>query len=78
MQSWLEGLKEVSKRSYVSPYNIAQIYARLGDKEQALIWLEQAYNNRDSKMTYAKVEPAFDPLRSDARFQKLLHRLAMP
>ena len=78
MQSWLEGLKEVSKRSYVSPYNIAQIYARLGDKEQALSWLEQAYNDRDSKLTYAKVEPAFDPLRSDPRFQKLLQRLAMP
>jgi hypothetical protein len=78
MQSWLEGLKEVSKRSYVSPYNIAQIYARLRDKEQVLIWLEQAYNDRDSKLTYVKVEPAFDPIRSDPRFQRLQQRLAMP
>jgi TolB-like protein/Tfp pilus assembly protein PilF/predicted Ser/Thr protein kinase len=78
LQSWLEGLKEVAKRGYVSPYNIAQIYARLGDKEQAINWLEQAYNDRDSKLTYLKVEPAFDEIRSDPRTQQLLQRLAIP
>ena len=78
LQSWLEGLKEVSKRGYVSPYNIAQIYARLGEKDQALAWLEQAYNQRDSKLTYMKIEPAFDEIRSQPRFQQLLHRLAFP
>jgi tetratricopeptide (TPR) repeat protein len=78
LQSWLGGLKEVSKRGYVSPYNIAQIYARLGDYNQAIDWLEQAYNGRDSKLTYVKVEPAFDGLRSDSRFQKLLQRLGLP
>jgi serine/threonine protein kinase/tetratricopeptide (TPR) repeat protein len=78
LQSWLEGLQEVSKRGYVSSYNIAQIYARLGDKYQALVWLEKAYNERDSKLTYVKVEPAFDGIRSDPQFQKLLQRLAMP
>src|SRR5205807_7987454 len=78
MQSWLEGLKEVSKRGYVSGYNIAQIYGRLGEKDQALAWLEQAYNQRDSKLTYMKIEPAFDEIRSQPRFQQLLHRLAFP
>jgi len=78
LQSWLGGLKEVSKRGYVSPYNIAQIYARLGDNNQAIGWLERAYNERDSKLTYVKVEPAFDGLRSDSRFQKLLQRLVLP
>ena len=78
LQSWLGGLKEVSKRGYVSPYNIAQIYALLGDYNQAIDWLEQAYNGRDSKLTYVKVEPAFDGLRSDSRFQKLLQRLGLP
>jgi serine/threonine protein kinase/tetratricopeptide (TPR) repeat protein len=78
LQSWLEGLKEVSKRGYVSPYNIAQIYGRLGEKDQALAWLEQAYNQRDSKLTYMKIEPAFDEIRSQPRFQQLLHRLAFP
>jgi tetratricopeptide (TPR) repeat protein len=78
LKSWLEGLQEVSKRGYVSPYNIGQIYAQLGDKTQALAWLEKAYNERDSKLTYLKVEPAFDGIRSDPQFQRLLQRLAMP
>jgi tetratricopeptide (TPR) repeat protein len=78
MQSWLEGLKEVSKRGYVSGYNIAQIYAQLGEKTQALVWLDQAFNQRDSKLTYVKVEPAFDQLRTDPQFQQLVQRLGMP
>ena len=78
MQSWLEGLKEVSKRGYVSAYNIAQIYAQLGEKAQAMTWLEQALNQRDSKLTYVKVEPAFDSVRSDPQFQQIVQRLGMP
>jgi eukaryotic-like serine/threonine-protein kinase len=78
MKSWLEGLKEVSKRGYVSSYNIAQIYARLGDKSQALTSLEQAYSERDSNLTYVNVEPAFDNLRSDLRFKKIVQQLALP
>jgi serine/threonine protein kinase/tetratricopeptide (TPR) repeat protein len=78
MKSWLEGLKEVSKRGYVSSYNMAQIYARLGDKAQALASLETAYSQRDSNLTYVKVEPAFDELRSDPRFQKIVQQLALP
>ena len=78
MKSWLEGLKEVSKRGYVSPYNIAQIYARLGDKSQALSSLEQAYEQRDSNLTYVRVEPAFDEVRTDTRFQRVVQQLNMP
>jgi tetratricopeptide (TPR) repeat protein len=78
LQGSLEGLKEVSKERYVPPYNVAQIYARLEDKQQTLAWLERALNERDTKLTYVKVEPAFDAIRSDPRFQQLLQRLAMP
>jgi tetratricopeptide (TPR) repeat protein len=78
LQGSLEGLKEVSKERYVPPYNVAQIYARLEDKQQTLVWLERALNERDTKLTYIKVEPAFDAIRSDPRFQQLLQRLAMP
>jgi tetratricopeptide (TPR) repeat protein len=77
MKSWLEGLKEVSKRGYVSSYNIAQIYARLGDKNQALASLETALEERDSNLTYAKIEPAFDDLRSDPRFKRVVQQLNM-
>ena len=78
MKSWLEGLKEVSKRGYVSSYNMAQIYARLGDKSQALASLETALEQRDSNLTYVKVEPAFDNLRSDPRFKRVVQQLNMP
>ena len=57
---------------------MAQIYARLGDKNQALAALEQAYHDRDSNLTYVKVEPAFDDFRSDPRFQKIVQQLALP
>jgi len=78
LQSSLEGLNEVSKRGYVSSYNIAQIHARLGDKPQALAMLARAYGARDGNLTYLKVDPVFDDLRSDPRFQGLLQKLAMP
>ncbi len=78
LKSWLEGLTEVSKHGYVSSYNMAQIYARLGDKSQTLASLEQAYHERDSNLTYVKVEPAFDDVRSDPRFQKIVQQLALP
>jgi eukaryotic-like serine/threonine-protein kinase len=74
----LEGLKEVSKERYVPPYNVAQIYARLEDKPQTMAWLEQAFKERDTQLTYMKVEPAFDEVRSDPRFQQLLQRVAIP
>jgi eukaryotic-like serine/threonine-protein kinase len=78
MQSWLEGLKEVSKRQYISAYNIGEIYARMGEKTQALLWLEQALNQRDSKLTSIKVEPAFDQMRSDPQFQHIAQSVGMP
>jgi len=78
LQSWLDGLKEISKRGYVSAYNIAEMYARLEQKEQAIAWLKRAYDERDSKLTYIRIDPAFDPIRPDPRFQQLVQRLRMP
>jgi serine/threonine protein kinase/Tfp pilus assembly protein PilF len=78
LQSWLAGLKEVSKQRYVSPYNIAQIHARLLEKEQALTTLEQAVRERDCRLSYVKVDPAFDEIRADVRFQQVVARLGMP
>ena len=57
---------------------IAAVYAGLGDKEQAFAWLEKAYENRDFFMTYLKVYPGLDPLRSDPRFGRLMARVGIP
>jgi hypothetical protein len=47
----------------------------LGDKDQALRWLERGYNERDAWLALLKVWPPFDPLSSDPRFQDLLGRM---
>jgi serine/threonine-protein kinase len=75
LQVWLSGTKEAAKTKYVSPYGIALAYAELGDRDQAFTWLETAYEGRDSKLVSLKVEPLFDALRSDPRFQDLLRRI---
>jgi tetratricopeptide (TPR) repeat protein len=74
----LDQLKELSKRRYVSAYWIAQIYAALGEKEQAFEWLRKAYEERSVWMVYLKVDPGLDPLRSDPRFQELVRRMNFP
>jgi hypothetical protein len=50
----------------------------LGDTNQALTWLERAYQERSDYLVYLKVEPMADSLRSDPRFQDLLHRIGLP
>jgi tetratricopeptide (TPR) repeat protein len=76
-QEQLQLLKERSKHSYVAPATIAIIYARLGDKESAFTWLEKA--NRDQTgLFFVKVEPVYDPMRSDPRFRDLLRRAGLP
>jgi hypothetical protein len=47
----------------------------LGDKERALTYLEQAYEERDPALFYLKVGPFFNPLRAEPRFQALLRRV---
>jgi tetratricopeptide (TPR) repeat protein len=60
---------------YGTPFGLAVIYARLGKKELALTSLEQAFARRDVQLTEMDVEPAFDGLRPDPRFQTLLRRI---
>jgi eukaryotic-like serine/threonine-protein kinase len=71
-------LRELSKRGYVSPYLLAGVYTGLGEKEQAIEWLEKAYEERDSLLPWIKVSPTFDSLRSDPRFQDLLRCIGLP
>jgi hypothetical protein len=63
--------------AYTTSYGVAIIYARLGDKENALRSLEQAYEERQLAMTEVGVEPAFDALRVEPRFQEVLQRVRL-
>jgi hypothetical protein len=68
----------VSAIQYVSPYLMAVIEMGLGNKDQTLKWLNQAYSARSVNLVYLKVEPIFDGLRSDPRFAELLRRIGLP
>jgi len=74
LQSWLNGLTEISKHGYVSSYSIAQAYIRMGEKEKAFSWLERAYEEHDSGLVSLGVEPMFASVRADPRFLDLLRR----
>jgi len=73
----LDELNELSKRVYVSSYRIAAIYACLEETKQAFEWLRRAYEERDVWLTWLRVDPVFDDLRSDPRFQELLRLVGL-
>ena len=68
----------LSKKEYVSSYSVATVYASLRNPDQAFVWLEKGYKERCEDMTFLKIDPRIDPLRSDPRFQDLLYRMNFP
>src|SRR5207248_3875931 len=69
-------LKKRSNLGYSHASEIAMIYASLGDTDQAMNWLEKGYEERFNPGVLLR--PGFDPLRSDSRFQNLVHRIGLP
>ena len=67
-----------SKTAYVTPWQIATLFTRAGDRREALDWLEKAYEIRDLNMPYISVDPIFDFLRSEPRFRDILRRMKLP
>jgi TolB-like protein/DNA-binding winged helix-turn-helix (wHTH) protein/Flp pilus assembly protein TadD len=72
----LSDLKKRSNPSYSNAAEIAAVYVSLGDKDQAMNWLEKGYDERFNPSVLLR--PGFDPLRSDPRFQDLVHRIGLP
>jgi DNA-binding winged helix-turn-helix (wHTH) protein/TolB-like protein/Tfp pilus assembly protein PilF len=74
----LEKLKELEARRQVEqPYHLAILYTGLGDKDQALLYLERTFEKDPEFLVYIKVEPLLDSLRSDPRFEDMLRRLGL-
>jgi tetratricopeptide (TPR) repeat protein len=71
-------LKAKAKQRHVSSYSIATVYAGLGDRDEAFVWLEKAYHERSPGLTWLKVEPMLDSIRSDPRYADLLRRMGLP
>ena len=72
----LDQMLAQSKKQYVSPFYISIVYAGLHENEKAVDSLEKAYEDRSNAIIFLKVDPDFDGLRSNPRFQVLLRRLA--
>jgi tetratricopeptide (TPR) repeat protein len=75
LRSVAEMLAARSKTSYVSPWQIGTLFTRAGQNDEALGWLERAYQARDQNMPYLGVDPIFDTLRDDPRYQGLLLKM---
>src|ERR1043166_8393848 len=74
----IEELKKLSERKHVAPTVMGSIYGALGDKNQAFAFLNKAFDERDFLLIMLKVDPMFDPLRSDPRFAELARRVGLP
>jgi TolB-like protein/DNA-binding winged helix-turn-helix (wHTH) protein/Flp pilus assembly protein TadD len=70
-------LEDLSAHSYVSGVDLAIIYCALGDRDNAVRWLDRAQRNGDREMGILAVDPLFDGCRTDPRFQDLLQRLRL-
>jgi TolB-like protein/Tfp pilus assembly protein PilF len=72
----LDQLKEVSRQRYVSMFSFAIVYLALGDKQEALRWLEQSYQDRaGADIGWIRVDSLLDPLRDDPRFEALAEKI---
>lgn len=61
----------------VGGYEIALVYAGLGEKSKAFTWLENSYKSHNEGLTNLKIDPCLDPLRSDPRFDALVRRVGL-
>ena len=73
----LDKLLAQSQTQYVPALSIALVYTALGDRERAVEWLNRSYQDRSTHMIYAKVDPLFDPLRTETRFQSVLQQMGL-
>jgi len=74
----LKQLRQLAPTKYVPPIDLAITHAALGENEEALVELERGYRERASEMVELKVEPMFDSLREEPRFQKIVADMKFP
>jgi tetratricopeptide (TPR) repeat protein len=74
----LRRLKDIAMRMYVSPYHTALVHVHLGDYEKALALLKKAYEVNDGWLVWIGVEPTFDVIRGDQKFEDLLSKTRNP
>jgi TolB-like protein/Tfp pilus assembly protein PilF len=70
-------LKQRRQTGYVSAVTLIEPYLALGDRDEAFVWFERAYQEKSGGLQYMKVDPFLDPVRNDPRFADLLHRVGL-
>jgi tetratricopeptide (TPR) repeat protein len=78
LRSFARMLHERSDTMYVTPWQIGTAYTRAGEAGLALDYLERAFEARDPNIPYLSVDPIFDYLRDEPRFQAMIERLGLP
>lgn len=73
----LDELKSLSAQRYIPPYNVAAVHMGLDEKDEAIAWLEKAYEERDVRLSFLKMDPKWDSFRSDPRFGAILKRIGL-
>jgi TolB-like protein/Tfp pilus assembly protein PilF len=73
----MEALTRMARTRHVSPQHLALIQVGLGNKSEALALLEMSYVQHEAPLALLRVDPRWDPLRVDPRFQRLLHSLSL-
>ncbi len=74
-EAGLNRLLARSRERFVPRYHLALVYHGLGDRDSAFEWLEKGFEARDPKLTFLKVDPRWNDLRSDPRFISLIGRM---
>jgi serine/threonine protein kinase/tetratricopeptide (TPR) repeat protein len=74
----LQQLTDRAQQTYVQPTWVAVIHIGLGENDQAFDWLQRAYEDRSAWLVNLKVDPFFDPVRSDQKFTDLVRRVGLP
>ncbi len=77
LQTELDELEQLSKARYVSPLDIATIYTRLDQRDRAFEWLDKAHEERCGLLPLLDLDPSFDSLRSDPRFDALRKKVGL-
>ena len=73
----LEELEEMNKQHPVDPGALAWAHLGMGHQEEGLRWLEEAHEQHSNAMTILKVEPIYDPVRKEPKFQELVRRVGL-
>ena len=78
LQERLNGLNEISKDGHPMTFEHAELYAAMGNTDTAMHYLEQGYREHTVELVKLQVNPAYDDMRTDPRFQDLVHRIRLP